>query len=99
MTPPNDHSSWAWFDSSSVEPPQWCTGEERDDDVPAVFARCFATADGQRVLRHLRRLVLDRALGPGSTDAHLRHAEGQRQLVVYMLALISNGASVPLLHR
>lgn len=99
MTAPDEHSSWGWFNDAAGDPQSWSGQEEPDEELTSVFARCFATADGRKVLRHLRRVAFERALGPASTDAHLRHADGQRQLVVYILALISKGTSVPQLHR
>lgn len=86
-------SGWGWF-SRTLE----AAGEPSADfgkaaaDTCTAFMRCFATADGQRVLRHLRRMTLDRALGPGAPDALLRHLEGQRQLVAHILALSDHGA-------
>ncbi len=60
-------------------------------DLEIAFARCFAGEAGARVLRHLRSLTLDRHLGPAAGDAHLRHLEGQRQLVAHILAMIERG--------
>lgn len=76
----------------------WFTGGGRpsgaaDDPAPS-FARCFAGPDGARVLAALRAMTLERALGPDATDAALRHLEGQRQLVVTILALAARGRDV-----
>ena len=51
----------------------------------------FSSPDGQRVLEHLRKLTLERSLGPGASDALLRHLEGQRHLFAYIAALIAQG--------
>lgn len=54
------------------------------DDPPAVraaFVACFRTADGARALAHLRRITIERRLGPEAPEALLRHVEGQRALV------------------
>ena len=56
------------------------------------FARCFSTSEGRRVLRHLRGCTMERTLCPSATDAHLRHLEGQRQLVGHILMLVAQGA-------
>jgi hypothetical protein len=85
--------------SSDREPSGWAWFEERDDaQVDAeittlyqAFARCFAGPDGQQVKDHLKRLILDRRLGPSASDAELRHLEGQRSAVAYVLGMIERG--------
>lgn len=66
-----------------------------DPDLKAkterAFARCFAGVEGELALSHLRGLTLDRALGPNSTDAALRHLDGQRCLVLHIQSLIDRG--------
>lgn len=62
-----------------------------DPELALAVARCFATADGARLLAHLRALTLDGALGPSASDAALRHREGQRALVLHLLALAARG--------
>ncbi len=64
---------------------------EAGPDLAAAAARCFATPEGARLLAHLRALTLDGALGPGASDAALRHREGQRALVLHLLALAARG--------
>jgi hypothetical protein len=80
-------SGWQWFEAPEGREPQ------NDRSVTRAFARCFASPDGECVLQHLRRLTLERTLGPGAPDALLRHLEGQRQLVAYILALVAEGAN------
>ncbi|MFO1152112.1 MAG: hypothetical protein U1E42_00400 [Rhodospirillales bacterium] len=90
----NDYG-WAWFESfrdHGIDPTTQRTG---DLEVVKAFARCFGTADGQRVLRHLRALTLDRSLGPGASDTMLRHLEGQRSLVTYIVAATARGSHGP----
>ncbi len=65
------------------------------DALSIAFARCFSTREGERVLAHLKAVTLDRALGPDSSDALLRHLEGQRQLVASILAQIERGRTAP----
>lgn len=84
MTQPLD--VWPW----TPEPPA------REDDAPdstaaRAAARCLTGPDGETLIRHLRAVTLDRALGPDASDAALRHLEGQRQLVRGLLALIERG--------
>lgn len=86
---------WDWFESFrdyGLEPtPQ----RPPDLDVAKAFARCFATADGERVLRHLQALTLERSLGPAAPDTMLRHLEGQRSLVTYIVATAARGSQGP----
>lgn len=83
MTEPLD--AWLW----TPAPP---SDRAEDNDVLAhAAARSLSGADGERLMRHLRAITLERALGPDAPDAHLRHLEGQRQLVRHLLALIERG--------
>jgi len=81
---------WAWFEPAG-DAPATGGGEPADPDLARAFARCFGGDDGGRVMDHLRAITLGRAHGPGASDAQLRHAEGQRQLVAYVNALIERG--------
>lgn len=63
-------------------------------DVERAFARLFATDDGKTVLSHLSAVTFMRAAGPESTDALLRHQEGQRALLATILRLIDRGRSL-----
>ena len=57
-----------------------------------AFARCFAGADGQSVLEHLRRASSSSvAWRPNASDAELRHLEGQRYAVAYIVAMVERG--------
>ena len=80
---------WGWFGSSAPGP----TAEDDPAvaDLAVCFARCFRGADGERVLAHLKSLTVERPLGPGASDAVLRHAEGQRQLFFHIQALVERG--------
>ncbi|WP_430396957.1 hypothetical protein [Ferrovibrio sp.] len=62
-----------------------------EDDLVLAFARCFRGRDGERVLGHLRRLTLERRLGPDCSEAELRHLEGQRHLAAYIAQLVERG--------
>lgn len=82
-----DAQGWDWFDphpgafdDASVE---------ADESTLATLAdECFSTPAGARVLRHLRLITLGRALPPTASDGILRHLEGQRFLVHYLLSLV-----------
>jgi len=63
--------------------------------IERAFARCFAGPEGAVALAHLRRLTLERALGPEADAATLRHLEGQRQLVTRIAALVERGRDHP----
>lgn len=80
-------TGWDWFAGT--------TAADAPGSVAACFARCFAGADGARVLAHLRALTLDRALGADASDAALRQLEGQRRLVLTLIALAARGRSSP----
>lgn len=60
-------------------------------EIERACARLFSTADGKMVLSHLQAISFCRALSPDSSDAHLRHAEGQRAMVATILRLIDRG--------
>jgi hypothetical protein len=83
-------AGWQWFDAPEHRE---LLDSEGDRSVAMAFSRCFDSRDGDRVLQHLRGLTLGRTLGPGASDALLRHLEGQRQLVAHILALVAQGAN------
>jgi hypothetical protein len=83
-------AGWQWFEATESRDLQ---ASQEDGSITSAFARCFTSPDGRRVLEHLRRLTLERTLGPGASDALLRHLEGQRQLVAYVLTMIAHGAA------
>lgn len=55
------------------------------------YARAFSTATGAAVLQHLRKMTIERVLGPNATDAELRSLESQRALVHLIENMISRG--------
>jgi hypothetical protein len=79
------HAGWAWFEPSPR------VDEAEGVALARAAAACFAGAEGERLLAHLRALTLDRACGPDAPDALLRHVEGQRALVAHLAALIERG--------
>jgi hypothetical protein len=60
-------------------------------EVEKAFARLFSSDDGRKVLAHLQVMTFHRTLGPESSDAQLRYAEGQRSLIANILRLIDRG--------
>lgn len=65
-------------------------------EIAKAAATCFSGPYGRRLLQYLRSITVERTLGPGVDDAHLRHLEGQRQLVQHLSTLIERGRTGPL---
>ena len=49
-------------------------------DLEKNYVRTFSTPSGRIVLEHLRKITVERTLGPNATDAELRWLEAQRAL-------------------
>lgn len=81
-------SGWDWFVSQDATP-----ANEQQLELCRAFARCFASAEGRSALEHLRRVVLERRLAPNASDAELRHLEGQRYAVAYVVAMVERGSA------
>ena len=77
---------WSWFEAGETAP-----DDRSEAELCRAFARCFAGPDGQTVVAHMTRSILDRRLPPSATDAELRHLEGQRCAVAALLAMIERG--------
>lgn len=60
-------------------------------DIEKAYARTFLTASGAQVLGHLRKITIERTLGPNATDAELRSLEAQRALVQQISAMVLRG--------
>lgn len=60
-------------------------------DISINYARCFGTPSGRAVLDHLRKITVERTLGPNATDNELRWAESQRALVRQIETQIARG--------
>lgn len=86
MTGEERSIGWAWFEDHGSMPT-----DPAEHALCRAFARCFAGSDGSQVVDHLKRLILDRRLSPNATDAELRHLEGQRSAVAYLLGMIERG--------
>jgi len=61
------------------------------NEIEQNYARTFAITAGVAVLQHLRRMTIERVLGPNATDAELRGLESQRALVHMIENMISRG--------
>lgn len=59
------------------------------DEISQAFNKCFVTKEGRIVLSFLKRITLERYLGPDSTIDELRHLEGQRNLVGYIFSQLN----------
>ena len=89
-------AGWPWLaDGAGAAGEASADSGEAGQSLAIAFARCFATPEGRRVLQQLRAWTLERAVGPAVSDAHLRHLEGQRQLVAQVLMLIREGTGRP----
>ena len=60
-------------------------------DLEQNYARTFSTAAGVAVLKHLRKITVERVLGPNATDSELRGLEAQRALVHQIEIMIQRG--------
>lgn len=76
-----DPGSWPW--------PEADADDAASPGIEDACLACFATASGRLVLMHLRRTFLDRRVPPSASDAELRHVEGQRSVVAWLLAMTS----------
>jgi hypothetical protein len=81
-------SGWDWFAADNAAP-----AEAEELELCRAFARGFAGTAGSSVLEHLRRVFLERRLAPNASDAELRHLEGQRYAVAYIVAMVERGSA------
>lgn len=59
--------------------------------IEIAYARAFGNASGQIVLEHLRKITIERALGPNASESELRSIEAQRALVHKIEQLVLRG--------
>jgi hypothetical protein len=65
----------------------------KDEDLmPKHFAATFGRYPGDLVLAHLRKMTLERSLGPEASSDMLRYLEGQRALVNYIASMTARGS-------
>jgi hypothetical protein len=62
------------------------------DELARSFVRAFSDNDGEAVLAKLRAMTIDREVPPSVTDAELRHHEGARSVVRFILRQIERGS-------
>ena len=60
-------------------------------DISQNYARCVGSPAGRAVLDHLRKITIERTLGPNASDCELRWAESQRALVRQIESQIARG--------
>jgi hypothetical protein len=80
-------AGWEWLEGDQTRSREAEATKELDSALRANFSRAFDSEDGRSVINHLKSITLARSLGPSASDAALRHLEGQRQLVIHILAL------------
>ena len=61
--------------------------------IEKSFARTFSCSAGEVVMKHLRKMTIERVLGANATEPELRTLEGQRALVRQIEQLIERGKS------
>jgi hypothetical protein len=71
---------WSWFAAQTPITLQ-------EDELANAAAACFAGRSGELVVQHLRSTFLERRVAPAASDAELRHVEGQRSAIAYLLRL------------
>ncbi|MBO4700260.1 MAG: hypothetical protein J5620_00740 [Alphaproteobacteria bacterium] len=59
--------------------------------IEIAYARTFGNASGQIVLEHLRKITIERSLGPNASESELRSVEAQRALVHNIEQLVLRG--------
>jgi hypothetical protein len=79
---------WSWFEAGPAP-----TDNTPDLELCRAYARCFAGHDGEQVMAHLARTILERRLPPRASDAELRHLEGQRCAIAGVVAMVERGRS------
>lgn len=82
-----NNPGWSWFERAMNE----TESQLLPEDIQACFARCFTGSDGEAVLAHLADMTLARPLGANAHNGILRHLEGQRYLVSYIMGLVRQG--------
>lgn len=60
-------------------------------EIEKQYARCFNTPSGILVIQHLRKITIERFLGPNATESELRSLESARALVHQLESLIQRG--------
>jgi len=58
-------------------------------DLEKQYARTFNTPSGRAVLQHMRKITIERILGPNATDDELRWMEANRAFVRQIESMIA----------
>lgn len=61
------------------------------DKTEIAYARTFLTPSGQTVMEHLRKITIERVLGPNASESELRTVEGMRALVHQIENMVDRG--------
>lgn len=84
--PDQGSSGWTWFEPATELP-----ADEVELELCRAFARCFSSTEAQMVIDHLTKVILERRLSAGCSNAELRHLEGQRFAIAHIVAMIERG--------
>ncbi|PHS79183.1 MAG: hypothetical protein COB59_03305 [Rhodospirillaceae bacterium] len=90
----DQRTGWSWFERDNVQIETSSATAELPDiarELRVAYARCFSGPAGEKVLKHLKSITLNRSFGPDASADLLRHTEGQRQLVTYIKSQYENG--------
>ena len=88
MSDPKKLSHWSW------NAPYTTAGND-SDRLKRAFVNCFGGSDGAMVLQHLHGQFIERRVGQTAPDAQLRHVEGQRDAVAYIIRMARPNSSPP----
>ena len=93
MSDESQGRTWPWSPANGDAPlsPVDAAAGLAEGEIAALFARCFRGGDGDRLIRHLRTLTIDRRAPPHMAGRELRHLEGQRHLAAYIIAMVARG--------
>lgn len=58
-------------------------------ELEKQYARTFNTPSGRAVLQHMRKITIERILGPNATDTELRWMEANRAFVRQIESMIA----------
>lgn len=79
-------TGWDWLEGATAP-----AKDPTELKLCRAYARCFKGSDGDEVIAHLTRSILDRRLSPNASDAELRHLEGQRFAIAGVIAMVERG--------
>lgn len=62
-------------------------------EIEKQYARTFNTPSGRAVLQHMRKITIERTLGPNATDNELRWHEATRAFVHQIETMIAHATN------